>query len=70
MSQKPIVDIADSFGLSVEVVTIPDHESAFRILKGAKQVFIGAEAAVRNFLIQYEKERPGLFAGSMYGYKE
>lgn len=70
MSQKTIVEIAESFGLSVEAAVIPGHERAYRVFKGARQIFIGTEDAVRNFFIDYEKERPGLYAGSMYGYKE
>ncbi len=70
MSQKSIVNIAESFGLTVETISIPEHDDAFRVLKGLNQVFIGTEYAVRNYLVEYEKERPGLFAGSIYGYKE
>ena len=70
MSQKTIVDIAESFGLTVEVVTIPDHERAFRVFKGVNQVFIGTEDAVRNFFMDYEKERPALYKENIRGYKE
>ena len=70
MSQKSILDLAEGYGLSVEAAAIPENEKAFRIYKGANQVFIGTEDAVRNFLTDYEKGRPGLYEGSMYGYKE
>jgi hypothetical protein len=70
MSQKSIDEIAEGFGLSVEPATIPEHERAFRVLKGANQIFIGTEDAVRIFLGGYEKDRPGMFEGSMYGYME
>lgn len=70
MSQKSIVEIAEGYGLSVEPTSIPENEKAFRIYKGANQVFIGTEDAVRIFLNGYEKERPGLYQGSMYGYRE
>lgn len=70
MSQKSIDEIADGFGLSVELALIPEHERAFRVLKGANQIFIGTEDAVRIFLSEYEKDRPPLFEGSMYGYME
>lgn len=70
MSERSIVQIAEGFGLSVEAATIPEHDHAFRVFKGANQVFIGTEGAVREFLNGYEKERPALFEGSMYGYME
>lgn len=70
MKEKSIVEIADSFGLTVEAVIIPDHDRAFKVYKGAKQLFVGTEAAVRQFLTTYQKDRPGLYEGSMYGYKE
>ena len=70
MSQKSIEEIAESFGLSIEDTAIPDHEHVFRVIKGAKQVFLGHEEAVRDFFIDYEKNRPGLYEGSIYGYTE
>lgn len=70
MTQKNILDLAEGYGLSVEAAAIAENENAFRIYKGANQVFIGTEDAVRNFLADYEKDRPGLYEGSMYGYKE
>ncbi len=70
MSQKSILDLAEGYGLNVEAAAIPENEKAFRIYKGANQVFIGTEDAVRSFLAGYEKDRPGLYEGSMYGYKE
>lgn len=70
MSQQSMVDIAEGYGLSVEPASIPEHEKAFRVYKGANQVFIGTEDAVRHFLSGYKKDLPGLYQGSMYGYKE
>lgn len=70
MIQKNIFEIAEGFGLTVEDVTVPENDGAFRILKGAHQVFTGKEEAVRNYLAAYERERPGLYEGSIYGYKE
>ena len=70
MSERSIVQIAEGFGLSVEAATIPEQDHAFRVFKGANQVFIGTESAVREFLNGYEKDRPALFEGSMYGYME
>lgn len=70
MVEKSIIAIAENFGLSVEIMPLPEHERAFRVYKGANPVFVGTEEAVRNFLSDYEKERPGLFEGSMYAYKE
>ena len=66
MSQRTIVEIAEGFGLSVE--DAPDQEDAFIVYKGANQVFTGTEDAIRDFLSTYE--RPAMYAGSMYGYKE
>lgn len=70
MTAKSVVEIAEGFGLTVEMVAMPENEQAFRIYKGAKQIFTGKEEAARVFLSDYERDRPGLFAGSMYGYKE
>ena len=70
MSQRTIQDIAEGFGLSVETMAIPENGNAFRIYKGANQIFIGSEEAVREYFVEYEKERPTLYEGSMYGYKE
>lgn len=70
MDRDTIQKIAEGYGLTVEAMAIPENENAFRVYKGAKQLFIGSEAAVREFLTDYVKERPGLLEGSMYGYKE
>jgi hypothetical protein len=67
MGFKNISDIAGDFGLTVES---SNGDPVFRVFKGVKQVFTGNEGAVRDFLIDYEKDRPGLFEGSMIGYKE
>ena len=47
---KTIFERAESFGLNVEQVVIPEHERAFKVYKGAKPVFVGTEVAVREFL--------------------
>jgi hypothetical protein len=68
--EKTVDEIAEGFGLTIDRVTVPEYESALRIYKGAKQIFSGTEDAARGFFVQYEKERPKLYQGSMYGYKE
>ena len=70
MGDKTIFEIADGFGLNVEHVLIPDHDKAFKVYKGVNPVFVGTEEAVREFLSTYVQDRPGLFEGSMIGYKE
>lgn len=70
MSQKSIVQIAEGFGLTVETVARPDTAAAFRVMKGSNQVFVGTEEAARTYLANYEKGRPALYEGSIYGYKE
>jgi hypothetical protein len=70
MTQRSIEEIAGTFGLTIETMAIPENENAFRVFKGARQVFIGSEEAVRNFLGSYDRERPALYEGSMYGYQE
>ena len=69
MSQT-IFEIAETFGLNIEAAASAEGESSFRIYKGVNQVFSGSEADVSDFLARYEKERPGLYQGSIYGYKE
>ncbi len=70
MSQRTIFDIADGFGLSIETLTIPDHEPAFRLFKGVNPIFVGTEEAVRNFFITYEKELPKVIIKTTRGLKE
>jgi hypothetical protein len=70
VDQRTVNEIAESLGLSVETLFIADHENAMRVYKGAKQVFVGTEEAVRNFLSTYEDQRPAPYVGSMYNYKE
>jgi hypothetical protein len=70
MEQKTIFELAEGFGLGVEHVVIPDHDKAFKVYKGVNPVFVGTEDAVREFLSTYKDNRPGLFEGSMIGYKE
>ena len=70
MSQKRMIDIAEGFGLTVETALVPGHEKAFRLYKGAKQVFIGTEESAFKFLATYKETRPDPYEGSMYGYQE
>ena len=70
MNQQSINELATDLGLTIEAVVIPENGSAFKVFKGAKQIFIGTNEAVRQFLVEYEKDRPALFEGSMYGYQE
>jgi hypothetical protein len=70
MSLKSIQEKAESFGLNIEAVAIPENDNAYKIYKGAKQIFIGSEEAVEAFFVEYAKDRPALLEGSMYGYKE
>lgn len=71
MDDKTIAEVASTFGLDIEVASgLPGERKSFRIYKGANQVFAGTEEAARSFLVRYERERPGLFAESMYSYKE
>ena len=67
VSSRNISDVARDFGLTVEST---DGDPAFRIYKGVSQVFTGNEDAARIYLANYEKDRPGLFEGSMIGYRE
>ena len=70
MKEKKMIDIAEGYGLTVETTVVPGHEKAFRLYKGAKQVFIGTEEAALEFLATYDKKRPDPYEGSMYGYQE
>ena len=70
MKQNKLIDVAESFGLTVERTLVPGHDAAFRLYKGANQVFVGTEEAAIQFLADYKDQRPGLYEGSMYGYKE
>jgi hypothetical protein len=67
MSLRDLSDIAGDFGLTVEST---NDDPVFRIYKGVNQVFAGDEDASRVYLANYEKDRPGLFEGSMIGYRE
>ena len=70
MSEKSIDQLAESYGLTLETAILAEHDKAFRVFKGANQVFIGTETAVLDFLNKYDKDRPSLLEGSMYGYRE
>lgn len=67
---RSIEVLANGYGLTLEPVLIQDHENAIKVYKGAAMIFTGTEEAVKEFLLEYEKERPEPYAGSMYGYKE
>lgn len=67
---ETIFEMADSYGLSIDHVVIPDHDKAFKVYKGANPLFVGTEDAVREFLAAYEQDRAGLYEASMIGYKE
>ena len=67
MSLRTVSEIAGDFGLTVEST---DDDPGLRILKGVNQVFAGTEDAARVYLSNYEKDRPGLFEGSIIGYRE
>ena len=68
MKERTLEAIAEGYGLTVETVLVPGHENALKVFKGARQIFVGTEQAVREFLNGYKS--PGLYEGSMYGYKE
>ena len=70
MKQNQMIDIAEGFGLTVETAFVPGHEKAFRLYKGANQVFIGTEEAAMDFLSTYKERLPDPYEGSMYCYKE
>jgi len=70
MIQKSIADIAENFGLTIEVQAIPDHASAIRVFKGVNPIFVGTEEAVRDFLVTYEKELPKTVIKPARGLKE
>ena len=57
MKEKNVVTTAEAYGLSVETTLIPGNEPAYRVYKGAHQIFIGTEDAVRAFLAEYLRER-------------
>lgn len=70
MESKNISEIAEGFGLTVEPAPIADSTTGVRINKGVHSIFVGNEDEAREFLVAYEKERPGLFEESIFGYKE
>ena len=67
MGLRNVSDIAGEFGLTVES---SNNDHAVRIYKGVNQVFAENEDGARVYLANYEKDRPGLFEGSIIGYKE
>lgn len=70
MARNAIIETAEKFGLTVETTVVADQEKAIRIYKGANQIFSGNEEMARSFLANYHKDLPGLYEGSMYGYRE
>lgn len=70
MSFQSLTEHAKTFGLTIEAIVLPGHENAYRVFKGARQIFIGTDSAVEQFLSDYKDDRPGLMEGSMYDYRE
>ena len=70
MDQTSLEEAAGKYGLTVEAVAVPENGLAYKVYKGAKQIFIGTDEAVHEFLSGYGEKLPGLFEGSMIGYKE
>lgn len=70
MNSEAIVAAAARFGLTMEAVAVAGGEDAFKVYKGANQIFVGRAADIAAFLVDYEKNLPGLYEGSIYGYKE
>jgi len=70
MISKMTEEIAESFGLTLEASTVPQQESVLRVYKGARQIFIGTDEAVREFLAGYKYTRPSLYESSFCGYRE
>ena len=70
MREKPLTEIAESYGLIVETVRSEGEDDVLRVLKGVNAIFVGTDEAARTFLDNYEQERPGLMDLSMYGYRE
>ncbi|MBV9214596.1 MAG: hypothetical protein JO053_00340 [Acidobacteria bacterium] len=70
MSKPFIHDVANKFGLTLEIVRPSEQTRTLRVLKGLKQIFIGTEMEVQAFLARYERERPGLMQMDMIGYQE
>ena len=70
MDKKPIAEIAHGFGLTLEPAAGGAEEGSYDVIKGVNRIFTGNEQAVRDYFIKYENERPGLFEGSVFNYKE
>ena len=70
MTYDAITAGAAKFGLTTEKVAIAGGDEAIKLFKGAKQIFVGRAADVTSFLADYEKNLPGLYEGSIVGYKE
>ena len=70
MTNEAVIKAADRFGLTLEAIEIAGGEDAFKVYKGANQIFVGRPADIATFLVDYEKNLPGLYEGSIYGYKE
>ena len=70
MDSGAIVAAAGRFGLTVEKIAIADNGEAFKVYKGANQIFTGRAGDVAAFLNDYEKNLPGLYEGSIVNYTE
>lgn len=54
----------------METVAIADNEEAFKVYKGAKQIFVGRAGDISAFLDDYQKNLHGLYEGSIVNYTE
>jgi len=70
IAMDKVETLTEKLGLTIERTALPGRMTAIRVYKGAKQIFIGTEDAVREFLADYEANRPKPYEGSIYGYKE
>ena len=65
MDSEAIIAAAEQFGLTVETHSISDADEAFKVYKGANQIFVGRADDIAKFLDDYEKNLPTLYEGSI-----
>lgn len=70
IAMDKVQTLTEKLGLTIERTALPGQTTAIRVYKGAKQIFIGTQEAVVEFLADYEANRPKPYEGSIYGYKE
>lgn len=70
MDAEAVIAAAEKFGLTTEKVMVADGDEAIKIFKGMNQIFVGRAGDVAGFLVDYEKNLPGPYEGSIVGYKE